>query len=275
MQQNRVVGVVRIPTGFGGDVAAGRNATVALALAAPTAEGNLVRASLEAALARFATAARPSQPALGLAVQAVATDPPVPYSSFLLPGVMGMTILTVGLQMSFGSVSQLREQGLLERLAVSPMTKPEWLAARMMGQTIMTLTICTVLILVGLAFFGAHLTLTLMTPLIVMAGTLVFAGLGAILAGAVKRPEVGGLLVTVVTWPLVLLSGSFFDVSALPGSLQWLPHLSPLKYVNEGLRADMVLGAPGQAAVDAGLLLLFAVVVILLGARLIDWTERD
>ena len=256
--------LLEIPQGYG---AAGGNAT--LRLRVPEGDGfrgGLVRASI-------ASAMEESPPVLD--VRTFAAAAPVPYSSFLLPGLVGMNVLSIGLITSFSSVAELRAKGLLARYALSPMSKADWLVARMLAQTIIACFSSAVLVLVAIVLFRTHVTVSPVTLLLIAAGTMLFAGLGASIAGLIHKMEAASMVLNLVFFPLILLSGSFFEATTLPAFLRFVPRLSPLAYLNDGLRSDMVLGDSAGAFVSALVLLGLSLLVVLLGARLIRWNGHD
>lgn len=226
-------------------------------------------AAIRNAVAASSVAASPAP------VEEVRIAPPPTYGAFLLPGVIGLTVLTVGLPLGFASVVELRQQGLMERLAVSPMSRRSWLLARMAGASIVALGSATVLVVVAWLALRLHPTLSVAAILLVVAGTLVFSGLGALLGGAVRRPETGSALLNLLLLPIVLLSGSFFDVGLLPGPLRWASLVSPLTHLNEGLRLSMLEGETMAALLHAGALALLAAILLLAGARFVRWTARE
>lgn len=264
LRESRMDALIEIHSGYG---ASGGNATLRLRVA----EGDGFRASL--VRASVASAAGMSSPALDVSTFAAA--PSVPYSSFLLPGLIGMNVLSIGLITSFSSVAELRAKGLLSRYALSPMSKADWLVARMLAQTLIACFSSAILVLVAVAVFRTPVTVSAVTLLLIAAGTMLFAGLGAGLAGLIRRTETASLVLNLVFFPLILLSGSFFEAKALPSVLRHVPRVSPLAYLNDGLRSDMVLGDHAMALKSALLLLGLSVLVVLAGAKLIRWSEHD
>lgn len=210
-----------------------------------------------------------------LTAEEVRIPAPATYGEFLLPGIIGLTVLTVGLPLGFASVVEFRQHGLMERLAVSPMTRRAWLLARMLGASVVALSSAALLVLVAWVALGIHPSLGLWTILLVVAGTLVFCGLGALLGGAVRRPESGSAILNLALLPIVLLSGSFFDVSLLPAALRWASLLSPLTHLNVGLRLAMLEGDAIGALLHASALAIVAALLLLAGGRFVRWTARD
>ncbi|HWG89526.1 MAG TPA: ABC transporter permease [Candidatus Thermoplasmatota archaeon] len=209
-----------------------------------------------------------------VAVTELPARDPAPYSAFLLAGVLGLSAMLAGLSMGYHSISELRHAGLLERLAVSPLSKREWLIARMAATSLIGLVTGIVIYGVALIFFPAPPTGGPIALLLVMGGTLVFSGLGTLLGLAVKDPQTGSAVMNLTLLPMVVLSGAFFDVARLPMVLQWAAALSPLTHLNNGLRADLLLGDASTALLHAGALLLASLVIILVGGRLIRWTQE-
>lgn len=255
-------GEVALPPGFAG-------APGDVRVAADGAElGDALAATIEAALARDPAAA-------GILVDPLPVAEPTSYATFLLPGVLGLTVLMTGLPTGFTSVVELRHAGLLERLAVSPMTKREWLLARMLGASVVALAAAVVLVVVAWLALGVAPRITPWSLLLVVAGTLIFSGLGVLLGAAVRDPATGGAVMNLALLPLVLLSGSFFDVASLPAPLRWAALASPLTHLNRGLRADMLGIDASVAAVHALGLTGAALLLLALGGRLVRWQARD
>ncbi len=253
---------VHIPAGYGN--ASAPETVQVFVVDADSYAGKTLLASIQHALAA------PTETTSPLAVLPIAPAPA--YRAMLLPGIIGLSIVTTGVSVGFASISELRHHGLLQRLAASPLGKAEWLLGRMMGVGVVSLVSVLVLLVVSRIVFGATFTLGIWTLPLVLGGTLVFAGLGTLLGLAVERPEAGAAVMNLVLMPLILLSGAFFDLSNSPVVLQWIALASPLTHLVDGLRADM-LGI-GDAAVPALAMVGFALLLLVGGARLIRWTER-
>ncbi len=255
-------GVVRIPPGFGNQ---SLNASLQVHVVDPgTNAGRALLQSIHRVVEGTENAPSPF---------AVLPVPPQPaYRAMLLPGVIGLSIVTTGVSVGFASISELRHHGLLQRLAASPLGKGEWLLGRMLGVGLVSLVSVIVLLGVSRLVFGATFTIGVWTAPLVFGGTLVFAGLGTLLGLAVERPEAGSAIMNLVLMPLLLLSGAFFDLSNSPQVLQWIALASPLTHLVDGLRADML--GTGDAALQALAMVGFAGLLLVGGARLIRWTEK-
>ena len=97
-----------------------------------------------------------------------------------------------------------------------------------------------------------------------------FAGIGVMLSSYAETMREAVTLSNLVKMPMMLLCGVFFPRNLLPPSLKLLTEFLPLTYAVEALRAVMVKGAGfSQIMPDIAVLLVFGVVTLLLGARVL------
>jgi hypothetical protein len=94
-----------------------------------------------------------------------------------------------------------------------------------------------------------------------------------LIANFVRDPDAASAASFTITLPLILVSGSLFPASQLPGFLQAIAAISPLTYLNDGLRNAMVTGNTGQAVVD--LAIIAALGIVLLGIGVVSSRWRD
>lgn len=262
----QVAAALTVPLGYGNATAAPR-----LLLGSGLAYTDAVVASAVRTALADAQAPAP-QPTLQVASQPAAA--PAGYTGFLLPGILGLAVLSISLSRSFEGVVDLRDRGLLDRLAVSPMRKGEWLLARMAGITVVAVAACTLLAAAAWLAFRDPLAVTPLALLLVVLGGLVFGGLGTLIGAAIPSLELGSALVNVGLLPVILVSGSFFDVARLPGYVRWASLLSPLTWLNDGLRAEMLRGDHAAALRDALVLTAVAAGLVLLGSRSLRWSRE-
>ncbi|MCA1810663.1 MAG: ABC transporter permease [Halobacteriales archaeon] len=262
----RAAAALTVPAGFG-NTSQGVPLQLLLGVGGPYSDG------VVASAVRSALAAVQAPQALGLQVASLEARPAASYSGFLLPGVLGLAILSISMSRSFEGVVDMRDRGLLDRLAVSPMRKGEWLLARMASITLVNLAACAVLVAAAWLVFRDPVAVTPLALLLVVLGSLVFAGLGTLVGSAVPSLELGSAIVNVGLLPVILVSGSFFDAARLPAYVRWTSRLSPLTYLNDGLRGELVLGDRATALQAAAVLAVLAVLLVLVGAQTLRWTR--
>jgi ABC-2 type transport system permease protein len=108
--------------------------------------------------------------------------------------------------------------------------------------------------------------------LLVLAGSVVFIGLGMVIAYLIEGDEAANAAFA-ITLPLIFLSGSLFPVGRLPAFLQVMAAISPLTYLNDGLRSTMVTGDTRNALVDLAIVSTLAVALFAIGVIVLKWRD--
>ena len=107
---------------------------------------------------------------------------------------------------------------------------------------------------------------------IVILGTLTFTSLGYLLAAFVKTVESADPIMNVIIFPMMFLSGTFFEVKNMPGFIEPVVKIMPLTYLNDALRQIMVDGSPLHSmATDMAVLTGWAVVCLGVTIRFFRW----
>jgi ABC-2 type transport system permease protein len=158
------------------------------------------------------------------------------YIDFLVPGIVGLTVMQLGLfSVSFGFV-QLKRTGALRRLFATPTSPAYFLAAQVTSRIMITLAQVLVLVGVGL-WFGLHLVGSLALLLgVAVLGSTIFLGLGFGIAGWAKNEDQAAPVANLVSLPMTFLSGVFFSRDAMPDVLRTITDYLPLTYLNDALR---------------------------------------
>ncbi len=197
----------------------------------------------------------------------------VNYMDFLLPGILGIAIMGSAVDLTVGFVTRLRLAGIFRKLAMTPMTRIEWNVSRAItGTLIVILSVGLSLIVAGLAF-GARPAINVVAVLLVLAGSVMFIGLGMVIAYLIKGEGSANAAFT-ITLPLIFISGSIFPVEKLPSFLQALAFISPLTYLNDGLRSAIVTGNMGDAWMNLAIVSAVAVVLFGIGVAVLKWREE-
>src|SRR5438552_515856 len=103
--------------------------------------------------------------------------------------------------------------------------------------------------------------------LVVILGALTLLAIGFAIASFVRKSEAANSILLLVSFPMMFLGGSYFDVNGAPGFLQPFIHAMPLFYLNEALRQVINNGA-GWSAIQTGALVMVAWIV---AAMLVVW----
>ena len=166
------------------------------------------------------------------------------YAAFLLPGLIGLNLLTMGL-FTVGMVTvSYREKGKYRRLAVTPL--PKWVF--LMGQILQRITVVavqTTLLLVAarLAFQVDNRGSYLVFTGLLVFGTAAFIAMGFALSSFASTIETYGAISNLVFFPLMILSGVYFRIDGAPNWMKSAIFVLPLAPFIRALRAVFNDGA--------------------------------
>lgn len=159
------------------------------------------------------------------------------YAAFLLPGLLGLNLLSIGL-FSVGMVNvAYREKGKFRRLGVTPL--PKWIF--LLGQVLQRLTVSlaqsVLLLATGRLVFGIQNQGSYGAFfLVIIIGTGAFMALGFALSTLADTVEGYGAISNLAFFPLMLLSGVYFTLDSAPAWLQKAVTVLPLAPYIKALR---------------------------------------
>ncbi len=195
------------------------------------------------------------------------------YIDFLIPGLIGFSILVSPMFSLVNISSEYKKMKLFKQLSLTPLTKMEWLLSKVLWYIVLSSASLLLMVGVGILVFGAHVTLTVwLIPFLVVGPTL-FAALGMLVGSISKDPESAGVAGNIVTFPMMFLSGTFFPISTMPEYLQTLAHVLPLFYVIEGLNNVMVYGNIDAALLDLAVVSVITAVCFVAAVRFFKWRD--
>lgn len=195
------------------------------------------------------------------------------YLDFFIPGIVGMTIMTTCVFGMQGTISRFRAAGIFRKLATTPMRPFEWLLSRMIWLLFISLLTLVVIMVFGMLVFGMSMTINLEALLLIVCGSAMFSALGMIIARFVKNEETASAAANAITFPMMFLSGTFFEMSMMPEYLQSVAQVLPLTYLSQGLRDAMVYGNMDGAYSNLLVVAVIAVVFVVAAVLVTKWEE--
>lgn len=196
------------------------------------------------------------------------------FIDFFTPGIIAMSVMSTSLFGTVGINTELRQKGVLRKLATTPLTRSEWLVSNILYQLCMA-TLSTIAILgIGFVVFDLSMTINLFLPLFVLLNVFSFSGIGMMITRFVKEAQSAEAAANAVMFPMMFLAGTFFQLEMMPGFLQAIARVLPLYYVNEGLRDSLVYENYAGAMLNAAVIGVFGIVVFVLGVLLTSWKEE-
>jgi ABC-2 type transport system permease protein len=202
------------------------------------------------------------------------TEPGARYIDFLIPGLLGMNIMSGGMWGVGFVIVDMRSRKLLKRLIATPMRRGHFLAAMMASRMMLVFIEMILLLLFGWLVFGMVLQGPVwLVALLSLLGAFVFSGLGLLVASRARKIETVSGLMNLVMLPMFVFSGIFFSSDRFPAMVQPFVKALPLTALNDALRAVILEGAslPSQLG-RIGILLLWGAVSFVLALRVFRWT---
>ncbi len=253
LDAGRAAAAVILPRRLGADLAAGRPAEVQVLLdgtdpnRATVASGAVSRyfGDVSEALARERLQARgaPAPAQLALAPR-LAFNPGLETAPYIVPGIAAMLLLIVTTITTAMGLAREREMGTLEQVLVTPIRPLFLLVGKMAPFVVIGLVDVALLLAVGTWVFGVPLHGNL---LVLLAGTLLYLmttlGVGLLVSTVSTTQQqsfLGGFLFLL---PAILLSGVMTPIRSMPGWLQAVTYLNPVRYYAEVMRATLLKGA--------------------------------
>jgi ABC-type multidrug transport system permease subunit len=166
------------------------------------------------------------------------------YVDFLVPGLIGMNLMSAGMWGVGYVLVDMRIKKLLKRLLATPMRASDFMASLMAMRVVSTF--------VEVGFLLGFAALALDVPVrgslaavmaVALVGSMCFAGLGLAVACRARKIETATGLMNLVTLPMFVFSGVFFSVERFPQAVQPALRALPLTALNDALRAVTLEGA--------------------------------
>ncbi|MBI3838523.1 MAG: ABC transporter permease [Planctomycetia bacterium] len=195
------------------------------------------------------------------------------YIDFLIPGLLGMSLMGGGLWgVGFVTVD-MRIRKLLKRFLATPMRKSDFLTGVMISRLLFMVPEVIVLLVFARFVFGVMIYGSILAVLfLILLGAVTFAGLGLLVASRARTLEAVSGLMNLVMLPMWLLSGIFFSSDRFPEVVQPAIKVLPLTALIDALRAVMQEGASLASQLpQVGLLTAWAVVTFFLALRWFRW----
>jgi ABC-2 type transport system permease protein len=234
------------------------------------AEGRLARAAVEDALQRSSGRRDP----IRVLPDELQREPGGRYIDFLIPGLVGMSLMGGGLWGVGYVIVDSRIRKLLKRYLATPMKRSHFLGSILISRLVFMIPeVVFVLVFARLAF-GVHVYGSLAAlSLLVLLGAVAFGGIGLLVASRARTLETASGLMNLVMLPMWILSGIFFSSERYPEVVQPFIRALPLTPLIDSLRAVMLEGATlASQLVPALTLGAWGLVTFVLALAIFRWT---
>lgn len=205
------------------------------------------------------------------------------YSSFFAKGqprdvayLLG-PVLALNVMGSFWGLSatlvMFREQGILRRFHVAPVTASDMLASSVLANFILTLpTVAFVLFLTRVLYHVTYFGDLFSVFLFVCIGTIAFGCLGLVVASVTNTMQETQVINQIIWLPLIFLSGATMPLPGLPKVVQGVANFLPASYLVTGLQQSLFFGKNiMQLFTYFMVLVIWAVLCFFVSSQLFRW----
>jgi ABC-2 type transport system permease protein len=158
------------------------------------------------------------------------------YSSFLVPGLVMMSVLQNAFANSSSSLIQSKITGNIVFILLSPISYVEFFAAYVGAAAVRGLVVGIVVLLATAPFLDVPLAAPLWALAFAVLGAALLGALGLLAAVWSEKIDQMAVFQNFVVLPATMLSGVFYSIHSLPDFWRGLSHANPFFYMIDGFR---------------------------------------
>jgi ABC-2 type transport system permease protein len=180
----------------------------------------------------------------GLSARMGSLGPGIDFTQFIFPGIVGMMVLMSSLMAGISLVWD-REFGFLKEVLVAPISRTSVAVGKTLGSAT-TALFQGIFILLLAPLIGVSLsagTVLALLPLMLLL-SVAMGSLGILLATRIKSMQAFPVVMQMLVFPMIFLSGVFFPVEGLPAWMNVLVKLNPATYGIAPIRQVMLGASP-------------------------------
>jgi ABC-2 type transport system permease protein len=224
-------------------------------------KGGILKSVLNNILYSINSFMHPNAPSIASVHETTITGREYKYIDFILPGMLGFSLLSSGVFGTAFVFLSLRLTLVIKRFFATPVKRYSIVLGEAIARMVFALAGALFIIAIGHYAFGftlVHGFITVINMLILSAlGLIIFMGFGFIISGVAKNESTVPPFSNIITLPQFLLSGTFFSTAAFPKALRVVSDVLPLTHLNNAMRKVAFEGA-GLGDVTHQLLILAA-----------------
>jgi ABC-2 type transport system permease protein len=201
-------------------------------------------------------------------------NPDLDYRFYMVPGILVQLVTMVGTLLTALNIVREKELGTLEQLNVTPVTRAQFIAAKLLPLWSLGLVALTIGMLV--ARFAFHVPMR--GSVLLVFGTasvylLAALGVGLLVSTMVSTQQQAMFVTFFIVLVYLLMSGLFTPVRSMPTWAQWLAQANPVMHFIEIMRAVMLRGA-GLREIAHSLAVLSAIAIAVFTLSVRQYAKR-
>ena len=203
----------------------------------------------------------------------VRRDPGARYIDFLIPGLVGIGIMSNAVWGLGFSIVDTRRRKLTKRLMATPMLRTHYLGSYLIWRLMLFPVEVIFPIVFGMLVFdvpmrGSWIAITILC----LVGSLMFSAIGILVGSRARTIEAVSGLMNLIIMPMWVVSGVFFSAQRFPDLVQPIIKILPLTLLLDSLRAVQLQGASlWSVTFELGVMTLWLVVAFTAALKLFRW----
>jgi ABC-2 type transport system permease protein len=171
-------------------------------------------------------------------------NPTLNYKHYMVPGILVALVTMIGTLLTAQNIAREREMGTLEQLNVTPLTRAEFITAKLLPFWVLALVDLALGLLVAHLAFGVPVRGSVVLLFAAAAVYLIVAlGIGLLISTGVETQQQAMFVSFFVLMIYLLMSGLLTPIDSMPHWVQLLSELNPVRHFVSISRAILVKGA--------------------------------
>jgi ABC-2 type transport system permease protein len=192
---------------------------------------------------------------------------------YTFAGLLGFSIIGLGIFGPINVFPELKKQGILRRLHTTPLRVWQYFTSTMISQAIIGLVSISIMFAAAIIVFHLKVVGDWFSIIVwILLGITMILGIGLAIGGWARNERQAAPLGNIVVFPMMFLSGTFFPRYLMPEWLQGVTNFLPLSPVIDGIR---LLTTEGKSLLDLGmqlaLVLGWTVIIYIIAFRVFRW----
>jgi len=198
----------------------------------------------------------------------------VKASTFYVPGIAALAVLTASFSNLVIAVTTQRELGVLKRRRATPAPATVVIAGRAITALVVSLAVTAVVIAIGTVAYGVHIAPGALAALAlsVTVGSVALAAIGYAVSSTINSADSAQPVTLAITLPLSFISGVYIPSVRLPSALQHIAQVFPLQRLVAALGRGFLPGSTGVAWGDLAILAAWGLAGLAVALRRFRWT---
>ena len=192
------------------------------------------------------------------------TVPGSNYFDFLAPGILIMMVMMSAMTGIPEGISQEKERGTFDGVLSAPINPVSVIIGKTVALTLQGFAQGIIVFILAVVLFGVTVQGSILLAFFLLfLGVFSFIGLGILFTSVAGSQKNSLMVVNLLMFPMMFLSGIMFPVQQMPWFMQWLSEIMPVTYAADAMRKVMILNAGVQDIIpQIAILAVFGIVTM-------------